>query len=196
MQTADVRYPTLQNGGIIAGPIQLLIAPLLPNDAANKAYVDGAVHGARARPVVYDIPADIAVPASGQWVDVTVLPGIPFTIPARPGVTSMIAVNLSCNLKGVENVGGVAVRIGTGQGASTTFPERRIFAFGPNATGDSSGFSVAFYSEPAPGATTMNIPIQVRSINIGSTPGSFIVAGGGPTVGDRSQIIITDLGPV
>jgi hypothetical protein len=42
---ADTRYLQLAAGGIIAGPVQVLQTPVLPNDATNKTYVDAQVAG-------------------------------------------------------------------------------------------------------------------------------------------------------
>lgn len=46
---ADARYLQLAAGGIIAGPLQVLTPPVIPNDATNKGYVDNAI-GAVATP--------------------------------------------------------------------------------------------------------------------------------------------------
>lgn len=76
--TADARYLQLIAGGIVAGPVQILTAPVIANDAANKGYVDTAVAAAVAptafRTFAYT-PNDftIAAPsAAAAFLDVNV----------------------------------------------------------------------------------------------------------------------------
>jgi hypothetical protein len=182
LRTGDARYVTLQNGGIVAGPLQLMQAPFVPNDVVTKGYVDNL----RGRPVVYDIPADVVIPASGAWTEIA---RVPITLPLRTGLVSLIMVSINCNLRGISNVAGIGVRVPAAQ-------EQRVFGFGPNATDDSAGFSVNIYAQPAPGATTVELPIQLNTFSIGGSPVPYTVVGGGPLVPDRSQIVVTDLGPV
>jgi hypothetical protein len=187
LQTGDARYLTLQQGGIVAGAVQFLFNPILPTDAVTKGYVDSAVGGARARPVVFDIPADVAIPGTGVWTTVAT---VPFTLPARPGVPSLVMISVNCNLKGVNNVNGIGVRVPASQ-------EQRVFGFGPNATDDSAGFSVNIVAQPAPGATDLSLPIQMNAFAItGAAQTAYTVEGGNAVSPTRSQIIITDLGPV
>jgi hypothetical protein len=165
--------------------------PVLADDALNLRTGDARyapVGSVRARPVVYDLPADIDIPASGVW---TPIANIAFTLPPRPGVTSLVMVSVNCNLKGVSNIDGVGARV-----AISPSPEQRIFGFGPNATANSAGFSVNIFVSPAPGATTFNIPVQLNAFDIGAPPGPYTVAGGNVLVVDRSQIVVVDLGPV
>jgi hypothetical protein len=194
LQSGDARYLTLQNGGIVAGAVQFLFNPVLPTDAVTKGYVDGVAGGARAPSFVQDIPADITIPPNENWVD---LATVPFTIPSRPGVLSRVRLGVSCNLADMSNVAMIGVRIASDPLVpSTTFPERRVFGYGSQqASQTSSGFNVEFFAEPAAGATTMSIPLQIKQFNIGSPLTPVRVLGGGGTVGVRSQIIITDLGP-
>jgi hypothetical protein len=193
-QTGDARYLTLQQGGIVSGAVQFLFNPVLPTDAVTKGYVDNAVNGARAPSFVYDIPADITIPPNENWID---LATVPFTIPLRPGILSRVRLSVSCNLADMSNVAMLGVRIASDPDVpSTTFPERRVFGYGSQqASQTSSGFNVEFFAEPAAGATTMSIPLQIKQFNIGSPLAPIRVLGGAPTVGVRSQIIITDLGP-
>jgi hypothetical protein len=184
-KTGDARYVTLQNGGIIAGPVQLLQAPIMPTDAVTKAYVDGVAGGARAPAVIYDLVADRIIPSTGAWTEIT---RVPFTLPSRGGM-SQIMVTVDCNLSGVDNVQGIGVRIGSG------YPERQVFAFGPGAgAGESSGFSVHLYSQVS--GTSMNIPVELRVFNIGTPVKDVTVLGGGSGVASRTQICVIDLGPV
>jgi hypothetical protein len=185
LRTGDARYVTLQNGGIVVGPLQLLQPPVVPTDVVTKGYVDGLV-SPRARPVVYDIPADVVIPASGAWTEIA---RVPITLPARPSVVSLVMISINCNLRGISNVAGIGVRVPAAQ-------EQRVFGFGPNTTDDSAGFSVNIYAQPAPGATTVELPIQLNTFGIGGSPVPYTVVGGGPLVPDRSQIVVVDLGPV
>jgi hypothetical protein len=194
LQTGDARYLTLQQGGIVSGAVQFLFNPVLPTDAVTKGYVDGLVTGPRAPALVFDLPADVTIPPNENWTD---LATVPYTIPLRPGVASLVRLSMSGNLADLSNVAMLAVRIGSGLGNSSTFPERRVFAYG-SSTGavTSSGFVVDFFAEPAPGATTMSLPLQIKQFNVGAPMTPMRVLGGGPTTGERSQICVTDLGPV
>jgi hypothetical protein len=161
-------------------------------DALNLRTADGRyapVGSARARPVVYDIPADIPIPASGAW---TLIATVPITLPSRPGVASLLMVSVNCNLSGVNNVAGIGARI-----PISPTPEQRIFGFGGTATDPSAGFSVNFFVTSSPGATTFSIPVQLNAFPItGGSPIPYTVVGGNVLVIDRSQIVIVDLGPV
>jgi hypothetical protein len=186
LQTGDARYLTLQQGGIVAGAVQFLFNPILPTDAVTKGYVD-AIGGPRARPIVFDIPADVVIPASGVW---TTIATVPVTLPPRPGVTSLLMFTINCNLKGVNNVNGVGVRVPAAQ-------EQRVFGFGPNGTDDSAGLSVNIVVSPAPGTTQVDIPVQMNSFTLtAGAPIAYTVEGGNAVSPTRSQIIVTDLGPV
>jgi hypothetical protein len=179
MQSGDARYLTLQNGGIVVGAVQFLFNPVLPTDAVTKGYVDGQ----RARPVVFDIPADVPIPGNGAWTDIA---RVPFTIPLRPGLVSLVMISVNCNLRGVNNVNGIGVRVPTAQ-------EQRVFGFGRDAASDSAGLSVNIYAQPAAGATTLELPVQMNAFDVGGTIGPYTVVGGGPT---GSQITVIDLGPI
>jgi hypothetical protein len=160
--------------------------PILDLVAGDARYAP--IDNIRAKPVVYNVPADVVIPGSGDWTQIA---NIPCTLPARPGVTSLLMVSVNCNLKGVNNVGGIGVRV-----PISPTPEQRVFGFGPNATDNSAGFSVNIFVSPAAGVTTFNIAVQLNAFNIGATPGPYTVAGGNVLVLDRSQVIIVDLGPV
>jgi hypothetical protein len=182
MQTGDARYLTLQNGGIVAGAVQFLFNPILPTDAVNKGYVDGA----RAKPVIYDLPANVTIAATGAWVD---LAQVPIVLPA--GVNRNIMVIVSCNLGGIGNVALFAVRLGIDQNPGT--PERREFGYGSAAT-PSTGFSAVMVVDVASGA--VSIPVQIRWIDTGAGAPGTLFAIGGAANDARSQITIVDLGPV
>jgi hypothetical protein len=172
-------------------PLNAVGDPVLADDALNLRTADGRyapVASARARPVVYDIPADIDIPGSGVWTPIAT---IPCTLPPRPGVTSLLMVSVNCNLKGVNNVNGIGARV-----AISPSPELRLFGFGPNGTDPSAGFSANLFVSPATGATAFNVPVQLNAFNIGSTVGAYTVVGGNAILPDRSQIVIIDLGPV
>jgi hypothetical protein len=163
--------------------------PILDQTLGDARYLQlTQAENLRAKPLVYNIPSDIPIPGSGAW---TAIGTLSYTLPPRPGVTSLVMVSINCNLKGVNNVAGVGARVAISPAA-----EQRIFGFGPNATDNSSGFSVNIFVLPAAGATTFSVPVQLSAINIGAAPVPYTVAGGNVLVLDRSQIVIVDLGPV
>jgi hypothetical protein len=167
-----------------------------PQDALNLRTADaryapvgsGGGTDPRAKPVIYDLPADIAIPASGVWTPIAT---IPCTLPPRPGVTSLLMVSVNCNLRGVNNINGIGVRV-----PISPTPELHLFGFGPNTTSLSAGFSANVFVQPAPGATAFSIPVQLNAFDIGAPPQAYTVIGGNLLVIDRSQIIVTDLGPL
>jgi hypothetical protein len=165
--------------------------PVLGDDALNLRTADGRyapVGSVRARPVVYDVAADILIPASGAW---TLIATVPITLPARPGVASLLMVSVNCNLSGVNNVAGIGARI-----PISPTPEQRIFGFGGTATDPSAGFSVNFFVTSGPGANTFSIPVQLNAFPItGGSPVPYTVVGGNVLVIDRSQVVVIDLGP-
>lgn len=177
-------------------PINGVGDPVLVDDALNLRTADaryapagGGSENLRAKPVVYDIAADIPIPASGAW---TLIATVPITLPSRPGVASLLMVSVNCNLSGVNNVAGIGARI-----PISPTPEQRIFGFGGTATDPSAGFSVNFFVTSGPGATTFSIPVQLNAYPItGGSPAPYTVVGGNVLVIDRSQIVIVDLGPV
>jgi hypothetical protein len=170
--------------------------PVLGDDALNLRTADaryapvGSGGGdIRAKPVVFDVAADILIPASGAW---TLIATVPITLPSRPGVTSLLMVSVNCNLSGVNNVAGIGARI-----PISPTPEQRIFGFGGTATDPSAGFSVNFFVASSPGATTFSIPVQLNAFPItGGSPPPYTVVGGNVLVLDRSQVVVVDLGPV
>jgi hypothetical protein len=163
--------------------------PILDQTQGDARYLQlTQVDSLRAKPVVYNVPADIAIPGSGDWTQIA---NIPCTLPPRPGVTSMLMVSVNCNLKGVNNVAGIGARV-----PISPTPEQRIFGFGGTVTDPSAGFSVNFFVTPAAGVTTLNVAVQLNAFPItGGAPVSYTVAGGNVLVLDRSQIVIVDLGP-
>jgi hypothetical protein len=180
--SGDARYPTLLNGGIIQGPVQILSTPVTNNDAVTKGYVDQSLAAARAPSVIFDLPNDVLVVGDSSWQE---LASVIFPL-TRTGL-SRIQVTLNCNMMGVNNVASIGARLGPG-GA-----ERRLFAFGVAAgTGDSVGFTCNLYFDTTPGV--ISIPIQVASLPMGAGPQAFTILGG--SVPMRSQIVIVDLGPV
>ena len=161
--------------------------PLLDQAAGDARYL--SIDNLRARPIVYNVPADIVIPASGDWTQIA---NLPYTLPPRPGVTSLLMVTVNCNLKGVNNVAGIGARI-----PISPTPEQRIFGFGGTAADPAAGFSVNFFVTPAAGVTTLNVAVQLNAFPItGGSPISYTVAGGNILATDRSQIAIVDLGPV
>ena len=163
--------------------------PILDQTQGDARYLQlTQVDSLRAKPVVYNVPADIVIPGSGDWTQIA---NIPCTLPPRPGVTSMLMVSVNCNLKGVNNVAGIGARV-----PISPTPEQRIFGFGGTVTDPSAGFSVNFFVTPAAGVTTLNVAVQLNAFPItGGAPVSYTVAGGNVLVLDRSQIVIVDLGP-
>jgi len=164
--------------------------PILDQTQGDARYLQlTQVDSLRAKPVVYNVPADIVIPGSGDWTQIA---NIPCTLPPRPGVTSMLMVSVNCNLKGVNNVAGIGARV-----PISPTPEQRIFGFGGTVTDPSAGFSVNFFVTPAAGVTTLNVAVQLNAFPItGGAPVSYTVAGGNVLVLDRSQIVIVDLGPL
>jgi hypothetical protein len=163
--------------------------PILDQTQGDARYLQlTQVDSLRAKPVVYNVPADIVIPGSGDWTQIA---NIPCTLPPRPGVTSMLMVSVNCNLKGVNNVAGIGARV-----PISPTPEQRIFGFGGTASDPSAGFSVNFFVTPAAGVTTLNVAVQLNAFAItGGSPVSYTVAGGNVLVLDRSQVVIVDLGP-
>ena len=164
--------------------------PILDVPQGDARYLQlSQVDNLRAKPVVYNVPADINIPGSGDWTQIA---NIPCTLPPRPGVTSLLMVSVNCNLKGVNNVAGIGARV-----PISPTPEQRIFGFGGTVTDPSAGFSVNFFVTPAASVTTLNVAVQLNPFPItGGSPISYTVAGGNVLVLDRSQIVIVDLGPV
>jgi hypothetical protein len=164
--------------------------PILDQTLGDARYLQlTQVDSLRAKPVIYNVPADVVIPGNGDWTQIA---NIPCTLPPRPGVTSMLMVSVNCNHKGVNNVAGIGARV-----PISPTPEQRIFGFGGTATDPSAGFSVNFFVTPAAGVTTLNVAVQLNAFAItGGSPVSYTVAGGNVLVLDRSQVIIVDLGPV
>jgi len=163
--------------------------PILDQSLGDARYLQlSQVDSLRAKPVIYNVPADIVIPGSGDWTQIA---NIPCTLPPRPGVTSMLMVSVNCNLKGVNNVAGIGARV-----PISPTPEQRIFGFGGTAADPAAGFSVNFFVTPAAGVTTLNVAVQLNAFPItGGSPITYTVAGGNILVLDRSQIVIVDLGP-
>jgi hypothetical protein len=162
-------------------PITNLGIPVLPGDAATKNYVDVAIAQARSPTVIYDLPADVAFLGDGSW---QLLAQVPFIL-TRTGM-SRIQITLNCNTIGVNNVASIGARLIEGG------VERSVFGFGVTPGGDSVGFTCNLYHDSAAGQ--IYIPIELTSLPLTGSPTTFTVLGGaGPR---RSQIVITDLGPV
>jgi hypothetical protein len=164
--------------------------PILDQTLGDARYLQlTQAENLRAKPVIYNVPADIVIPGSGDWTQIA---NIPCTLPPRPGVTSLLMVSVNCNLKGVNNVAGIGARV-----PISPTPEQRIFGFGGTVTDPSAGFSVNFFVTPAAGVTTLNVAVQLNAFAItGGAPVSYTVAGGNILVVDRSQIVVVDLGPL
>jgi hypothetical protein len=164
--------------------------PILDQTQGDARYLQlTQVDSLRAKPVIYNVPADVVIPGSGDWTQIA---NIPCTLPTRPGVTSLLMVSVNCNLKGVNNVAGIGARV-----PISPTPEQRIFGFGGTVTDPSAGFSVNFFVTPAAGVTTLNVAVQLNAFAItGGAPVPYTVAGGNVLVLDRSQIVIVDLGPL
>jgi hypothetical protein len=187
-RSVSINGPLNMSGNVIAN----IDDPGLPGDALNLRTGDARyapIDTVRARPILYNVPADINIPGNGDWTQIA---NIPCTLPPRPGVTSMLMVSVNCNLKGVNNVAGVGARV-----PISPTPEQRIFGFGGTAADPAAGFSVNFFVTPAAGVTTLNVAVQLNAFPItGGSPVSYTVAGGNILAIDRSQIAIVDLGPV
>ena len=161
-------------------PVTAIGNAILPTDAANKNYVDGAILNSRAPTVLYDLPDDVPVSSDGSWQE---LARVPFIL-TRTGL-SRVQITLNCNTSGVNNVASIGVRLAEG-GA-----ERSVFGFGVTPGGESVGFSCNLYYDGAAGAVT--IPVEVTSLALTGAPTTLTILGGtGPR---RSQILIVDLGP-
>jgi hypothetical protein len=186
-RSAALIGPLNMSGNVIAN----IDDPGLPGDALNLRTGDARyapIDTVRAKPVLYNVPADVVIPGNGDWTQIA---NIPCTLPPRPGVTSMLMVSVNCNLKGVNNVAGIGARV-----PISPTPEQRIFGFGGTAADPAAGFSVNFFVTPAAGVTTLNVAVQLNAFPItGGSPISYTVAGGNVLVLDRSQIVVVDLGP-
>ena len=188
-RSGDGRYLQTATGGIVGGPLMLMTAPVVDNDAATKVYVDRR----RAPSLLVDVPFDHPIEA-GDW---RTLADQPFAIPR--GGDSLVMVSLSCNIRdnrAQKGIGYIGARI---QGGA----ERIIWFYsvasssGPPAPNPAmaSGVAVNLYAEVS-GANPI-ITIQLRSLNGGppSPDGDFVVIGGDQSVAERSQFAIIDLGP-
>lgn len=177
-QSADARYLQLAAGGIVSGPVQILTAPVVANDAANKTYVDQR----RAPSFLFDIPVDYPV-VGGTWAT---LYTAAYNIPR--GGNSLVMVSLNVNTTGAPpgTLILLAARI-------LGNPERRIWAYSFNAS-MATGFSVDLFADVT--GTDPTITVQITSLDVGAPgPPSFTVIGGGTSVAERSQIMFADMGP-
>ena len=195
LRGAKISWSETRNALVFTkGQLDYPLTVVNSDDSNPQPILDQAAGDARyaplcAKPVVYDILADIPIPASGAW---TLIATVPITLPSRPGVTSLLMVSVNCNLSGVNNVAGIGARI-----PISPTPEQRIFGFGGTATDPSAGFSVNFFVASSPGATTFSIPVQLNAFPItGGSPPPYTVVGGNVLVLDRSQVVVVDLGPV
>ena len=185
-RTGDSRYFRPDVGGFITGPMQLLFAPSVANDAVNKGYVDGQIDVQRTAPsVVQDIPANVVIPGDEAWHQIAV---VRMAIPR--GGNSRLMVVVSCNVTNYLNIGVIGVRLGPGT------PERQVFMYGvTGATNQASGFSANLTLDVS--VPVIDVPIELTSISVGGAPiSNFSIVGGDATVATRSQIVIVDLGPI
>lgn len=161
------------------GPVYLTQTPALPNDATPKNYVDGL---ARAPGVVYNLTADVNVPAvpAAPPNDWTTIATVPISItrpgPANVQVTASLRIAATGSVAGTLNA--LSIRV-------PGVPARRSWYYG-----NADVYAILYTVVSGP--STNNIVIQVRL----ETPvpvGTLTVVGTGP---DLSQICIQDLGPV
>ena len=187
--SGDGRYLGLVAGGIVTGPMQLLFNPAVATDAVTKGYVDNRL----AAPVLLDIPANVVIAGDDAWHDVV---AVRIVIP-RLG-TSRIAVAVTCNIQDMPStaLGFADVRLaGTAAPPSGTIV-RRCWLYGVTPPNVACGFITVLYADVA-GGGSMDIPLQVRAVGAGTgAPPSFTIIGGNATVDLRSQILLTDMGPI
>jgi hypothetical protein len=180
-QSADARYLQL-TGGALSGNLILNAPPVLATHAATRGYVDQTA-SPRAPTVIFDIPVDYPIAHDDTW---KILYTANFPIPR--GGNSLVMVSLSCNVKDVSAIKLIGARI---QGN----PERIVWAYGATAPNISCGFTVNLYAEVSGNNPAVVIELKPVDGGAGAAPAPFTVVGGGPTVADRSQICIFDLGP-
>lgn len=179
-RSGDGRYLQLAAGGIVGGPLMVMTTPVVDYDAANKVYVDRR----RAPAAVFDLPANVTVPGDGGWHEIA---RVPFAI--SRGGSSLIMVNVSCNVTNAPNIALIGVRFGSGAA------ERRVFTYGGGPPENNvSGFFVSLTAVVV--GDDISIPIQMSALSTGGAPPPFTIVGGNDTVAARSQIVIVDLGPV
>jgi len=171
--------------------ITALGMPTAPQDAATKSYVDTQ----RSSALLFNVPADLAIPVNGDWVDLDVR-----AFPIQRGGISRIMVSLSANVKLTGASGGqvgqgiliLAARI-LGQ------PERNAWVYGfdnvPGGGRVASGFTVNLYADVTGFNPVVTIQVAMRDASPGGAPQPASIVGGGAGVADRSQYVMVDLGP-
>jgi hypothetical protein len=98
-------------------------------------------------------------------------------------------VVVACNAKDFVNLGNVGTRLGPGT------PERSAFIYGvTGAQNLATGFTAVLTLDV--NTPVVDVPVEVASLSLGGSPGSLTIIGGDATVPTRSQVIITDLGPI
>lgn len=156
-----------------------LAAPTAASDATTKQYVDNVF----APSIEVNLGADIVVPASGAWVDLTPPGGLTFQNPHGGNRRMCITVMVNAT---TENVATANVRAVQGP---NTLAERRAFLYGQQ--GGSGGFVTQIYRAVF-GTSVGPFIVQIQSL--GTPPQPFTVMGGFVD-GPRSQVVVSDAGP-
>ena len=181
-RTAEVLYPLTMRGNVISNLADATAADhALSRGAADARYLQPAAADAlylRTPAVAYDVPANVNVPASGAFVQ---LASVPFLTLAG---NRRVMVSVSCN---VADVGGGAIFMADVR--IPGMPQRRVWIY--SVASATSGFSVDLTAVVV-GPATVNIPIEVASVGVGTTPSPLVILGGGQL---GSQIVVMDLGP-
>jgi Collagen triple helix repeat (20 copies) len=176
----------MSNGplSMVNNRITTLGAPTAASDAATRQYVDEGM----APTIEVNLGADIDVPASGAWVDITPPGGLTFQNPH--GGNRRMCITVMVNAL-TDNVATANVRVIQGP---NTLAERRAFLYGQQ--GGAGGFVTQIYR--AVGGTSVG-PFIVQIQSLGGAGGGaqaqpFTVMGG-IADGPRSQIVVSDAGP-
>lgn len=160
--------------------ITTLGAPTAASDAATRQYADEAF----APSIEVNLGADIVVPQSGAWVDITPPGGLTFQNPH--GGNRRMCITVIVNAL-TDNVATANVRVIQGP---NTLAERRAFLYGQQ--GGSGGFVTQIYRQVA-GTSVGPFIVQIQSL--GGTQAQPFTVMGGIADGPRSQIVVSDAGP-
>jgi len=171
--------------------ITALGMPTAPQDAATKSYVDTQ----RASSLLFNVPADLALPVNGDWIDLDTR-----AFPIQRGGISRIMVSLSANVKLTGPSGG---QVGQGivflAARIAGNPERHIWAYGmdqvPVVGRIASGFTVNLYADVLGFNPTVTVQLAIMDGGQNAPRQPVSITGGDASVPDRSQYVMVDLGP-
>jgi hypothetical protein len=130
-------------------------------------------------------PASVTVPGSGVWttyIDVN----YPLTRTGTSRLLISCSINIIYNTNNVLQLNGVRLGIPAG-------PERRLWTYGISIQGNAAGMFVDLYADVT--GPNPRIMIQLAALEAGGAPWAFDTIGGAGNQA-RSQILITDLGPL